>query len=288
MRELPYGPTSEDKAAVFCVQACKIIQGDDVFEVEDATCHQVFCNNPAVKGLGLKFYAGAILRSPATGTPLGTLCVLDREKRTLTEQQKRQLAMLARSTVDAMENHRRKLDEHGSEAGDAAPAFPAAAEADGARPSSDAITGRAPSLAGSVASAKGSVATRSAAGTDAAGRGRSSRDGGKWVRSGSPVGSARGASEAGWPAAPKAASVASAAQAAAPAKAAAAAEEERRGSPLLVAAWALIFLFLLVATALALSTRMRRLRGEQGGVADHVAAWLGAGGFASKVHGEQL
>lgn len=50
----------------------------------------MFRRNPAVKGLGLKFYAGAVLRTP-DGVPLGTLCVMDKVARTLTDPQKRQL-----------------------------------------------------------------------------------------------------------------------------------------------------------------------------------------------------
>lgn len=60
-----------------------------------------------MKNLGLKFYAGAVLRSPE-GTPVGTLCVMDKKRRNLTEPQKRQLQILARSTEAAMEEHRQK------------------------------------------------------------------------------------------------------------------------------------------------------------------------------------
>lgn len=182
--------------------------------------NQIFCNNPAVKQLGLKFYAGAILRSPA-GLPLGTLCVLDKEKRHLTEQQKRQLAMLARSTVEAMEAHRRKEED-------------AAAQAEG----------KAPAEAGAAAAKEAATTAEKQ------------------------------------PAAPPVPTTTGAA----PAEA-----DKAAGSALLVAAWAIVFLVLLVGTALALATHVRRMRGEEhGGPTNTLAAWLRAAGLSAKYHGEQL
>lgn len=49
MKHLQYGPEEEDKAAVICAQACKFAQGDEIFEVENAATHKVFCRTPAAK-----------------------------------------------------------------------------------------------------------------------------------------------------------------------------------------------------------------------------------------------
>lgn len=78
-------------------------QGDDIFEVEDALVHPVFCRAPAVKA-GLVFYAAAILRSQ-NGTPMGTLCVLDKTPRALTEAQRRQLTVRRGASATREQQH---------------------------------------------------------------------------------------------------------------------------------------------------------------------------------------
>lgn len=67
----------------------------------------MFRRNPAVTGLGIRFYAGAVLRSKL-GSPIGTLCVLDKTVRKLDETQRRQLRFLARSVEVALECHKGK------------------------------------------------------------------------------------------------------------------------------------------------------------------------------------
>lgn len=81
-----------------------------LFIVPDTLEDDRFRNNPLVTGEPhLRFYAGALLES-SEGLPLGTLCVLDYEPRTLSDEQKRALAILARQVMTAVEL-RLKLSE---------------------------------------------------------------------------------------------------------------------------------------------------------------------------------
>jgi PAS domain S-box-containing protein len=87
----------------FCAHA---IQQRDLFLVPDATQDGRFAANPLVTGdMSLKFYAGAPLETP-DGLPLGTLCVLDRRPRELTEEQRYSLQALARQVVAQLELRR--------------------------------------------------------------------------------------------------------------------------------------------------------------------------------------
>jgi len=76
--------------------------------VEDATEDERFEGNPLVNGeQHVRFYAGAPLVTPG-GHMLGTVCVLDTEPRSPTEQQLAALDDLAQMTVDALERRRRQ------------------------------------------------------------------------------------------------------------------------------------------------------------------------------------
>src|ERR1700722_12799481 len=84
----------------FCAHA---IQHRGVFMVEDATKDARFANNPLVTGdTGLRFYPGQPLETPE-GFPLGTLCVLDTEPRSLTADQQFALKTLARQVASQLE-----------------------------------------------------------------------------------------------------------------------------------------------------------------------------------------
>lgn len=75
-------------------------------EVPDTTKDTRFDCNPLVTGYPhLRFYAGAVLRTP-DGLPLGTVCVLDHKPRTLTREQRDILAALGRQAMAQMEFRR--------------------------------------------------------------------------------------------------------------------------------------------------------------------------------------
>ena len=76
---------------------------DDFLLVPDATQDKRFACNSLVTGEpGLRFYAGALLKSP-DGYPIGTLCVLDFKPRSLNERQQQGLIQLARQTMAQLE-----------------------------------------------------------------------------------------------------------------------------------------------------------------------------------------
>ncbi|MDI1319053.1 MAG: ATP-binding protein [bacterium] len=78
----------------------------EFFFVPDATADQRFAQNPLVTGdPGIRFYAGTPLITQ-DGTALGTLCIIDRKPRELTEEQKRALRVLRRYIINALELRR--------------------------------------------------------------------------------------------------------------------------------------------------------------------------------------
>lgn len=76
---------------------------DDVWLVQDAETDPRALENPLVRGdLGLRFYAGAPLKT-GDGYNLGTLNIIDREPRDLSEEEMKILADLAEIVVDELE-----------------------------------------------------------------------------------------------------------------------------------------------------------------------------------------
>lgn len=76
----------------FCGHA--ILQNDTLV-IEDATQDERFHDNPLVTGeAGIRFYAGHPLRN-MSGHGLGTLCIIDREARKFTDEDRHMLADLA-------------------------------------------------------------------------------------------------------------------------------------------------------------------------------------------------
>jgi GAF domain-containing protein len=66
-----------------------------IFVVGDATMDERFAGNALVTGApDIRFYAGAVISSPE-GLPIGTLCVIDREPRSFSDEQRLNLRGLA-------------------------------------------------------------------------------------------------------------------------------------------------------------------------------------------------
>src|SRR5215210_8838919 len=79
------------------------ILSDTTWVVNDAKVDPRTLANPLVAGgFGLQFYAGSALRTH-DGYKLGTLCVIDRNPRELTDEQARMLDDLAAVVVDELE-----------------------------------------------------------------------------------------------------------------------------------------------------------------------------------------
>lgn len=89
----------------FCSYA---IKGDTILEVPDTLADERFRNLPLVTGYpNIRFYAGAPLIS-IDGKKLGTLCVMGREPKRLSEEQLECLDTLARQIVVQMELKKQK------------------------------------------------------------------------------------------------------------------------------------------------------------------------------------
>jgi diguanylate cyclase (GGDEF)-like protein/PAS domain S-box-containing protein len=97
------GVTQTPRDVAFCAHT---IQEDGILEIPDALADPRFTSNPLVTGApDIRFYAGAPLRL-SNGAKVGTLCVIDRQPRTLTNTQRTILAHLATAAVKALESRR--------------------------------------------------------------------------------------------------------------------------------------------------------------------------------------
>lgn len=92
----------------FCAHA--IIGDEEIFTMDDARDDARFLDNPLVTGNpNIVFYAGIPLKN-ATGIPLGTLCVMDRKPRILTDSQKESLKILSEQVINLLELRTNKLE----------------------------------------------------------------------------------------------------------------------------------------------------------------------------------
>ncbi len=97
----------------FCKHA---ILNDTLFEVEDSMTDILFKDNPIVNGQPfIRFYAGLPL-TDSNGFALGTLCVMDRSPKKLTDQQRSVLTILGKEIVSKIvlkkeRNEKRHFEE---------------------------------------------------------------------------------------------------------------------------------------------------------------------------------
>lgn len=76
---------------------------EDYMEIPDTLADDRTCDNPlCLDDQGLRFYAGFLLKS-GDGLPLGTLCVLDTKPKTLSEDQRKALRILARQVMHQLD-----------------------------------------------------------------------------------------------------------------------------------------------------------------------------------------
>ncbi|MEZ4385589.1 MAG: GAF domain-containing sensor histidine kinase [Nannocystaceae bacterium] len=93
--------TQTPRELAFCAHA--IVGDDDVMVVPDAQEDPRFADSPYVTGdAEIRFYAGAPLIT-SDGCKIGTICVLDRRPRKLTQRQLRALRILGRQVIDQLE-----------------------------------------------------------------------------------------------------------------------------------------------------------------------------------------
>jgi signal transduction histidine kinase len=100
----------------FCAHA--ILNAYEPLIVEDASLDERFADNPLVCGFPqVRFYAGFPLNDPASGLPLGTLCVISDEPRTFDSAKLKPLQALARQVehmITLVHNNRELLELNAS------------------------------------------------------------------------------------------------------------------------------------------------------------------------------
>jgi signal transduction histidine kinase len=97
--------TETPKEQSFCAHA--IASSDDIMIIDDARNDERFAHNPLVTGdPKIVFYAGVPLINE-DGYALGSLCVIDRQQKQLSDQQITSLKILAKQVIDKLELRRK-------------------------------------------------------------------------------------------------------------------------------------------------------------------------------------
>ena len=96
------GASETPRTTSFCSHA--LVEADRMLVINDTHLDPRFCNNPFVRGYPfVRFYAGAPIVSPE-GLVLGTLCVLDREPKVLTEVQLSTMRILTKQVFAELQS----------------------------------------------------------------------------------------------------------------------------------------------------------------------------------------
>jgi len=101
--------TETPRTESICAHA--VMNPDRILEVPDTSKDRRFAGLPAIAGAPfVRFYAGAPLVG-VRGHAVGTICVMDREPRTLSEDQRRALRILAVQAASQLELRRQLRDQ---------------------------------------------------------------------------------------------------------------------------------------------------------------------------------
>ena len=79
-----------------------VVAANELLVVEDIRKDRRFAGNPLLRERGIRFYAGAPLRS-RSGQPIGSLCVIDTQPRVPTQEQRELLVSRAAKLMEAVE-----------------------------------------------------------------------------------------------------------------------------------------------------------------------------------------
>lgn len=80
-----------------------VVAQNETLVVEDVLRDSRFAGNPFLREHGIRFYAGAPLRT-AAGVAIGSLCVIDTRPRRINAAERRMLSIIADQVVREMES----------------------------------------------------------------------------------------------------------------------------------------------------------------------------------------
>jgi predicted PurR-regulated permease PerM/GAF domain-containing protein len=87
-----------------------VMAGEGILIVEDATEDPQFADNPLVLEKGIRFYAGAPLRTSA-GTVVGALSIVDTKPRGFSDVERKQLQIMADDLIKGLEHERSRRSD---------------------------------------------------------------------------------------------------------------------------------------------------------------------------------